>query len=359
MEQAKILAINPGSTSTKIALFQNGNCLFLKNIRHFMDEMLNFPNVISQYDFRKELILETLEEEGIQLDGIKIIMGRGGLTYPLKSGVYKVDDRMLVHVRKGVLGMHASNLGPLIAHALAKEIPGAEAFIADPVVTDELEEVARIAGHPRFERRSIFHALNQKAVSRLFARKKGVAYDSLNLIVAHMGGGVSVGVHSKGRVIDVNNALDGEGPFSPERSGTLPAGQLIEACFSGNFSEEEIRKMVTGEGGLVAYLQTNSMLEIEDQALEGDANSKLLIDAFCYQVSKAIGEMAPVLKGKIDAIILTGGIARSEWIVNEICERVSFLAPVEVFAGEDEMAAMALNAQLMLDGELIPMKYPH
>ncbi|HPS13184.1 MAG TPA: butyrate kinase, partial [Prolixibacteraceae bacterium] len=297
--------------------------------------------------------------EGIPLNDIRIIMGRGGLTYPLESGVYEVDDRMLTHVRKGVLGQHASNLGPMLSFSIAKEIPGARAFIADPVVTDELEPIARVSGHPRFERRSIFHALNHKAIARLYAKKISKNYRDLNLIVVHMGGGVSVGAHCKGRVIDVNNALDGEGPFSPERSGTLPVGQLIEACFCGNFTEEEMKRMVNGEGGMVAYLNTNSMIEITDYAEEGDQESLFYIDAFIYQVAKAVGEMATVLKGEVDAILLTGGIAYSPMIIQKLSERVGFIAAIEVFEGEDEIAAMAMNAEMMIKGELVPKKYPH
>jgi butyrate kinase len=359
MERKLILAINPGSTSTKIALFDGYNCLYEETIRHYLDDLMHYPTIVSQFDFRRDLIMGTLEMSGFDASQIAIVMGRGGLTYPLKSGVYEIDDRMLVHVRRGILGQHASNLGPLLAYSIAKDIPGAKAYIADPVVTDELDPIARIAGHPRFERLSIFHALNQKAVSRLYAQKIKRKYESLNLIVAHMGGGVSVGAHCCGRVIDVNNALDGDGPFSPERSGTLPAGQLISVCLSQTFSEEEIREMVTGEGGLVAYLQTNSMIDAEKMAAEGDSKAQLIIEAFAYQVSKSIGEMATVLKGKVDAIILTGGIAHSKTVVSMISERVGFIAPIEVNGGEDEMAAMALNANLMLAGELVPMKYPH
>jgi butyrate kinase len=359
MIKDKILVINPGSTSTKIAIFQEENCLIQETIRHFLDELVLYPTILSQFEYRKDIIIGTLELSGVDLSEVGIVMGRGGLTYPLKSGVYEVDDRMLVHVRKGVLGQHASNLGPLLAYSIAKEIPGAKAYIADPVVTDEMLPVARISGHPRFERRSIFHALNQKAVARLFARKMGKKYEEMNLIVAHMGGGVSVGAHRKGLVIDVNNALDGEGPFSPERSGTLPAGQLIEACFCGNFTEEEIKQMVTGNGGMVAYLNTNSMIDVEDMAESGDEAARLLLDGFVYQVSKSIGEMAAVLNGNVDAIILTGGIANSKAIVKGINQKVGFIANVEVSAGEDEMVAMAMNATLMLRGELNALKYPH
>ena len=355
----KILVINPGSTSTKIAVFQGEVCLMSQTIRHYLDDLIHYQSVIAQYEFRKDIIMGTLEMEGVNLSEIKIVMGRGGLTYPLESGIYEVDDRMLTHVRKGVLGQHASNLGPLLANAIAHDIEGAMAYIADPVVTDELLPIARISGHPRFERRSIFHALNQKAVARMYARSISKRYDELNLIVVHMGGGVSIGVHEKGRVVDVNNALDGEGPFSPERSGTLPVGQLIEACFSDNFTQEELRQMVVGEGGMVAYLKTNSMIDIERDAKNGNEEAVKLIEAFVYQVAKAVGEMSTVLCGQIDAILFTGGIAHSDQIIEQLKQRIQFLSKIVVFPGEDEMSAMALNARLMLSGELKSKKYPH
>ncbi|MDA3879951.1 MAG: butyrate kinase [Prolixibacteraceae bacterium] len=355
----KILVINPGSTSTKIAVFEGETCLFTKTIRHFIDDLIHYDSIIEQYEFRKDIILGTLELEKVDLSGISIIMGRGGLTYPLKSGIYEVDDRMLTHVRKGVWGQHASNLGPVLAHSIAKEITGAKAFIADPVVTDELEAVARFSGHPRFERRSIFHALNQKAVARLYARSINRKYNDLNLIVVHMGGGVSVGIHSGGKVIDVNNALDGEGPFSPERSGTLPVGQLIECCYCGNFTEDEIRRMVVGEGGITAYLNTNSMMDVEEAVQAGNTEYIKILDAFVYQVAKAIGEMSTVVNGSVDAIILTGGIAQSTIITDKIKEKVGFISQIVIRPGEDEMEAMALNACLMLKGELEVQKYPH
>lgn len=355
----KILVINPGSTSTKIAVFQGETCLMGQTIPHYLDDLIHYPTIIAQYEFRKDIIMGTLEIEGIDLSEIKVVMGRGGLTFPLKSGIYEVDDRMLTHVRKGVLGQHASNLGPILAQAIANEIEGAKAYIADPVVTDELLPVARFSGHPRFERRSIFHALNQKAVSRMYAHSISKKYNELNLIVVHMGGGVSIGAHEKGRVIDVNNALDGEGPFSPERSGTLPAGQLIEACFSDNFSKEEMIQMVVGEGGMVAYLKTNSMIDVVLSANNGNEQARLIIEAFVYQVAKAIAEMSAVLRGQIDAIILTGGIAHNNMIIEMLKDRIQFLANIIVYPGEDEMSAMALNARLMLSGELIAQKYPH
>ncbi len=354
----KILVINPGSTSTKIAVFENENSVFSLTIRHFIDELMFYPTIISQYEYRKDLILGNLEIENIDISDVSIVIGRGGLTYPLKSGIYEVDDRMLVHVRKGVLGQHASNLGPLLAYKIARDLNNAKAYIADPVVTDELMPVARYSGHPLFERRSIFHALNQKAVARLYAKSIHKRYENLNLIVVHMGGGVSIGAHQKGQAIDVNNALDGEGPFSPERSGTLPVGQLIENCFSGNFTQEQLEKIVVGEGGFMAYLQTNNIQELVNRS-KIDEDVKMLLEAFVYQVSKGIGEMSTVLSGEVDAIILTGGIAYNDSIVKSISKRVEFIGKIAVHPGEDEMAAMALNANLLLRGELKVLKYPH
>lgn len=353
----RILAINPGSTSTKFAVYFDSECVLNKTIRHPMDELMRYNNVVDQFDFRKGLIIETLVEEGIEVDFIKIIIGRGGLTYPLQSGVYRVNNLMLEHVRRGVLGHHASNLGPLLADYIALQIPNARAYVADPVVTDELSDVARIAGHPAFERRSIFHALNQKATARAHAKKTGCKYEELNLIVAHMGGGISVGAHQKGRVVDVNNAFDGEGPFSPERAGTLPVGQLIGLCFSGRYTEDQVRRMVVGEGGYVGYLGTNNAREVEKMAASGNLKARLIQDALCYQVAKMIGEMAVVLGGNVDSILLTGGLAFSASLVNAIRIKVDFLGPVFVYPGEDELQALAMNALLVANNELEVKEY--
>lgn len=322
-----------------------------------MDELMRYNNVVDQFDFRKGLIIDSLVEEGINVDSIKIIIGRGGLTYPLQSGVYKVNNRMLKHAREGVLGQHASNLGPLLSDYIALQIPGACAYIADPVVTDELSDVARIAGHPRFKRQSIFHALNQKATARLHAKKSGRNYEDMNLIVAHLGGGISVGAHQKGRVVDVNNGFDGEGPFSPERAGTLPVGQLIGICFSGRYTEDQIRRMVVGEGGYVGYLGTNDAREVEEMAAAGDAKARLIQEALYYQVAKFIGEMAVVLGGKVDAILLTGGMVYSKHLVKSIGSMVSFLGPVCDYPGEDELQALAMNALLVANKEVEVREY--
>lgn len=359
MSDIRILAINPGSTSTKFAVYFDGECKLKKTLRHSIEELSYYENIIDQFEFRKGLIIDSLVEEGFDVDKIKYIIGRGGLTYSLKSGVYLVNNRMLEHARAGIYGQHASNLGPLIADYIALQIPGARAFIADPVVTDELEEIARFSGHPAFDRRSIFHALNQKATARLHAKKIGRKYEELNLIVAHLGGGISVGAHCKGKVIDVNNALDGEGPFSPERSGTLPAGQLIDLCFSNKYQKDEIRRMVIGEGGYVAYLGTNDAMEVEKRAANGEELAIKIQDALGYQVAKAIGEMAVVLNGYIDAIILTGGLAYSKYLTHYITSKVEFISAVHVYPGEDELEALALNALRVATGEIEPLEYPN
>jgi butyrate kinase len=358
MEKQLILAINPGSTSTKIAVFDiYSNKIFQTNIKHSAEELAPYKSIVDQYEFRKRVVLETLKEAGIEINSIKVVVGRGGLIKPIPSGLYEVNEAMKEDLRKGVLGEHASNLGGLIADDIAKEIPGAKAFIADPVVVDEMDDIARISGHPRFQRISIFHALNQKAIARLHAKSQGKNYDDLNLIVAHLGGGISVGAHRKGRVVDVNQALDGEGPFSPERSGTLPVGALAKLCFSGEVTYDEVKKMITGKGGLVAYLGTNDALEVENRVKSGDAYAKLIYEAMAYQVSKEIGACATVLKGEVDAILITGGIAYDKIFVDWIKERVSFIAPVYVYPGEDEMQALAYNGISYLKGEITPKQY--
>lgn len=348
----RILVINPGSTSTKIAIFEGNKQIFIKNIKHDTEQLSVYKTIADQYEFREHAIIAELEAEKIDLHSIAIIMGRGGLIKPLRSGVYRINDLMLQHLREGYSGQHASNLGGLIADRIAKSIGLKEAYIADPVVVDEMEDIARISGHPLFERTSIFHALNQKAVARLYAKEHHRKYEDMNLIIVHMGGGVSVGAHCKGRVIDVNQALDGEGPFSPERSGTLPMNQFLDACFSGKYTKEDMHKMLVGKGGYVAYFGANDAYAVEQAAIAGDPKAELLEEAFAYQVAKQIGENAVVLKGEVDAIILTGGIAYGKPAVARIKRYVDWIAPVTVYPGEDEMAALALNANMILDGEV-------
>jgi butyrate kinase len=276
---------------------------------------------------------------------------------PISSGVYLVNEAMKLDLHEHPIKEHASNLGGLIADDIARALPNAKAYIADPVVVDELDEIARVAGHPLFKRISIFHALNQKAIARQHAKSIMKRYEDLNLIVVHMGGGITTGAHYKGRVIDVNQGLDGEGPFSPERSGTLPTGDLVRFCFSGQYTEKEVTKMVVGNGGIVAHLGTNSAYEAEQNAQNGDAKAKFILEAMAYQVAKSIGSMVPVLKGEVDAILLTGGVAHSKWITNLIIERVYKFAPVYIYPGEDEMRALAFNGLMVLKGEVEVKEY--
>lgn len=357
MESELLLAINPGSTSTKIAVFRNTKEIFLKNIKHSCEEIETFERITDQYEFRKNIILKELTDADIDVKSIQTVVGRGGLVKPIKSGVYEVNDALMNDLKVGVLGQHASNLGGLIANDIARSIPNARAFIADPVVVDELEDIARVSGHPEFERISIFHALNQKAIARQHARAVAQTYEALNLIVAHLGGGISVGAHCQGRVVDVNQALDGDGPFSPERTGSLPVGALVKMCFSGKYTEKQIKKMITGKGGLVAYLGTNDAYEVEKRALAGDEKARLIYEAMAYQVAKEIGAMSTVLKGKVDAILLTGGIAYGKPFVDNVTERIRHISPVYVYPGEDEMRALAMNGLMVMKGETEPLIY--
>jgi butyrate kinase len=353
----RILVINPGSTTTKIAIYDNSVCSLLKTLYHSISDLAPFKSINEQFEYRKNRIINELEHDRIDLASIQVVIGRGGLTYPLKSGVYYINELMVEHCRKGVMGEHASNLGSMIAYDIAKMNPGTIALMADPVVTDEMDDIARVSGHPLFKRISIFHALNQKATARQHARKLGKLYEELNLIVVHLGGGISVGAHHQGRVIDVNNALNGEGPFTPERSGTLPVAQLIELCFSGKYTKEELFTMISGEGGLVAYLGTNDVREVELAAKGGDKKAAFYLEAMTYQISKTIGEMATVLKGRVDGILITGGIAYNWNLMGQIRERVEFIAPVSVYAGQDELKALAMNALMVAREEIQALVY--
>lgn len=357
MENQRILAINPGSTSTKIAVYQGSKSIFLKNVKHSSEDLKPFPNIVDQFEFRKKIILQELKEAKIRIDLITAIVGRGGLVKPIESGVYEVNEQMIKDLHESKLGEHASNLGGLIANDIAKSLKGARAFIADPIVVDEMEDVARYAGHPKFTRHSIFHALNQKAIARKYSKSVDKPYEELNLIVAHLGGGISVGAHKKGRVIDVNNALDGDGPFSPERTGTLPCGQVAKLCFSGEYTHDEVKKMIKGEGGFVSYLGTNDAYEVEMKIKAGDKNAEEIHDAVGYQLGKEIASLSAVLKGKVDAIILTGGMAHDRIVVDYIKEMVTFIAPVVVYPGEDEMEALAMNGRMVMTNEIEPKIY--
>jgi len=357
MEIIRILAINPGSTSTKIAVFQNEEPVFIKNIKHNAEELRKFDKITDQFQFRKNIIIHELDNADLTEDHVKAVVGRGGLVQPIESGVYMVNEKMKHDLRNSPLGEHASNLGGLIADDIAQSLPDCKAYITNPVVVDELDDIARISGHPRFKRISIFHALNQKAVANEHAKSILKKYEDLNLIVVHLGGGITVGAHRKGRVIDVNQGLDGEGPFSPERSGTLPVGDLVRLCFSGEFTRNEIMKMIKGEGGMVAYLGTNNAYEVEKRVEKGDKEAELIYDAMSYQVSKSIGGMSAVLNGEVDGILITGGIAHDKWFVNRIVERVHRFGPVHIYPGEDEMKALAINVLRVIKGEIQPKRY--
>lgn len=346
----KLLIINPGSTSTKISVFEDEKEIFGETLRHSSEEIGKFKHIVDQQDFRTEIILKALKDNNIDIKELDAIVGRGGLLKPILSGTYKVNDVMLKDVKESVRGEHASNLGAIIANEIANSI-GKSAYIVDPVVVDELDEIARLSGIPELPRKSIFHALNQKAVAKRYAKENSKNYEDVNVIVAHMGGGVSVGAHRKGKIVDVNNALDGEGAFSPERSGGVPSGDLARMCFSGKYTLDEILKKITGKGGFVAYLDTNDARVVETAALEGDPKAKLIHDAMGYQVSKDIGAAAAVLNGQVDAIILTGGMAYGKPMVNLIKEKVSFIAPITVYPGEDEMLALAQGVIRVLSGE--------
>lgn len=350
MKNYRLLIINPGSTSTKIAVFDNENIICEETLRHSVDEISSYVKIYDQFEFRKNIILKALEKSNISIDSLDGVIGRGGLLRPIEGGTYEVNDKMLQDLREGYLGEHASNLGGIISYEIAKEI-NKKAFIVDPVVVDEMQDVARISGLKGIERKSIFHALNQKAVARRYANKLGKKYEDLNLIVAHLGGGVSVGAHEKGKVIDVANALDGEGPFSPERAGSLPVGDMIKLCYSGKYTQDEIKKMLTGKGGIVSYLETNDAREVEARIENGDKYAELIYYAMSYQVAKEIGACAAVLKGNVDGIIITGGIAYDKKFTTWIEERVKFIAEVTIYPGEDELTALAEGGLRVLRGE--------
>jgi butyrate kinase len=350
-----VLAINPGSTSTKVALFEDESPLMEETLRYDAADLSPFPHIADQYAFRRDSVLHWLEERGYDIQQLEAVVGRGGLFDPLESGTYQVNEAMLEEMREPGPREHASNLGVLIAQEIAGRA-GVPAFTVDPVSVDEFDEVARISGLAEVPRRSLSHALNIKAVGRRAAAKMGRRYAEMDLVIAHLGGGISVTAHRRGRMIDVNNALDA-GPFSPERCGTLPLTDLIEMCYSGRFSKGELKKHLIGRGGLVSHLGTNSAIAVEERVAAGDAHALLVARAMAYQIAKEIGAMATVLCGKVDAIVLTGGVAHWPDLVGWIRERVEFIAPVLVFAGEDEMLALAQGALRVLRGEETAKEY--
>lgn len=345
----RFLVINPGSTSTKIAVYDNEEPLFIEVLRHPMEEVKKYDTIYDQFAFRRDVILNTIKEKEIPFESFDAIIGRGGNMKPVKGGTYKVNPAMVEDLKVGVMGQHASNLGGVIAFEIANKL-GLNAYVVDPVVVDEFEDMARFSGHPDIQRKAKDHPLNQKAVARQAAAELGGEYKDFNFLVAHMGGGISVGVHKKGKIIDVNNALNGDGPFSPERAGGLPVSSVMDLCYSGKYTYEELRKKFVGNGGLVAYLGTNDGREVKKMIAAGDKYAEQVYQAMAYQVAKEIGAGATVLKGQVDGILLTGGVAYDELFVSWLKERIEFIAPVKVYPGEFEMIALAQGVLRVLTG---------
>ena len=345
-----ILIINPGSTSTKIGVYEDEKQIFEETLRHPTEEIAKYASIIDQKDFRKEVILNVLKEKNFDINTLDVVVGRGGLLKPIPGGTYAVTDDLLEDLKIGKQGQHASNLGGILAKEIGDSV-GVPSYIVDPVVVDELEPVARYSGMPELPRRSIFHALNQKAVAKRYAKEIGKSYDALSLIVIHMGGGVSVGAHKNGKVVDVNNILDGEGAFSPERAGTVPVGDLIKLCYSGKYTEREIYKKICGNGGFNGYMGTNDMRDLMKMKEEGNQDAANLIDAFHYQIAKDAGAMAAVLDGKVDQIICTGGIAYNAETIDALKAKLGFIADFTVYPGEDELLALAQGALRVMNGE--------
>ncbi len=354
MISKEILVIYPESETTKIAIYRGNNIIFLKTIRHKAEELVVFKNIIEQIEYRYQSINNELIDNEMNIGAIEAVVARGGLIKPLKkAGVYLVNDEMVEDLKKGFQGMHETNLGGILADKFAKNFPNAKAFLADPVVVDELDDLARVTGHPLFTRKSIFHALNQKYVARKYAKSNAKCYDDLRLVVAHVGGGgISIGAHKRGRVVDVNQAFDGGGPFSLTRTGSLPVGKLIEICFSGKYTESEIRRMVTSEGGLKAYLGTSNIHEINERIENGDSEAEFYAKAMGYQIAKYIGAACAALDFNVDAIILSGQIFTYNRFTEYISFKVQKIAPIAVFSGVNDMDALAMNAFLAIQGEI-------
>ncbi|MCX6243701.1 MAG: butyrate kinase [Bacteroidetes bacterium] len=347
-----ILVVNPKDQETQIAVYDNYKLKYMIARKHSPEELAGFNTIYDQVPFRKDIVMRELNNNQFSLEEVKIVISRGGLLHPVQSGVYEVNEQLKRDLIHSPVGEDIINIGGLLADAVGAEIPGARAMIADPTVVDELQDVARITGAPGILRKSIFHALNQKAVANLHAETHKQRYEELNLIIAHMGNGTTVGAHRKGRVIDVNQGFAGDGPFSLVRAGTLPLGDVVELCFSGTKSKEEIECLFTHCGGLNGLLGTTSMNEIEMRIKNGDENAKLVVEAMAYQVAKSIGEMFAVLKGEVDAILITGDLAYNDLVVRVILDHVEKFAPTYIYAGDNEVKAMAANAVRVIKGTM-------
>ncbi|MTI68497.1 MAG: butyrate kinase [Firmicutes bacterium] len=349
MEKKYILVINPGSTSTKVAIFSERENVITHKIEHMSEDLEKYDNIIEQYQYRLDLIMNWLKENNIKTDSLKAVVGRGGLLRPMPGGTYEVTDKMLEDLKVGIQGEHASNLGGILAKGIADK-EGIKSFIVDPVAVDEFEDVARISGMKEIKRRSLLHALNIKAVCHRYAEENNKNLEDINLVVGHLGGGISVAPVNKGDIIDVNNANE-MGPFSPERTGELPVGDLVKMCFSGEYTLKEIKTKIKGKGGLVGYLNTNNAKEVQDRIEAGDKKAKLIFDAMAYQIGKEIGKMSVVLEGKVDGIILTGGVAHSKMLTSNIEKMVKFIAPLTIYPGEDELEALNEGVLRVLGGQ--------
>ena len=353
----KILAINPSSLSTNVSVYHDNKTVFLKDIKHNAEELSKFDKITDQHTIRKQQIIEELIAAGFALDEFNIVISRGGLLKPMESGVYRVNEAMIKAIQHP-MAEHVTNLGGYIAKEIAELIGnGVEAFVVDPSCVDEFDAIARLSGLPQLPRRSFLHTMSQKSIARRFSTEFHKKYEDINLIVTHMGSGITVGAHHKGKIIETNNGLDGDGPFSPERAGTLPSGQLVDLCFSGKYTQAGIKKLLTGNGGMSAYLGTNNAMEVESRIQNGDEDANLVYTAMAYQVAQSIGAMATVLKGEVDAILLTGGLAHSKLFTNMIIERVSFISKVYIYPGEDEMHALSMNGLMLLKGEIQAKEY--
>ncbi|MCK9421573.1 MAG: butyrate kinase [Bacteroidales bacterium] len=357
MTPFNILVVNPKDFLTQIAVYQNYKLLYMISRKHSADELESFRTIYDQVQFRKEIVIRELKNNDFSLDELRIVISRGGLIKPVRSGVYKVNELLKRDLIHSPVGEDIINIGGLLADAIAAEVPGTSAMIADPTVVDELQDVARITGSPEIHRKSIFHALNQKAVAKMHAETHKMRYEEMNLIVVHMGNGTTVGAHRKGRVVDVNQGFEGDGPFSMVRSGTLPLGDVVKMCFSGKKTLEEMLCLLTHCAGVNAHLGTMDINEIEYRIHEGDTHAKIIMEAMAYQVSKCIGEMFAVLKGEVDAILITGDLAHSQFVVRNIIDNVEKFAPIFLYAGDNEIQSMASNALRVLKGEMEVQEY--
>jgi len=353
-----ILVIYPEVDITKIAVYRNTSLIFLKSIRHKTEDLASFTDVIDQLDYRTNLIMQEMNNNQIEMGDIAIVMARGGLIKPVKSGIYQVNEAMIKDLTNGVMGRHATNLGGLIGDKIASLLPDAKAYLADPVVVDELEPIAKVSGLPQIERSSIFHALNHKNVSREYAKSINRKYEDLNLVVAYIGsGGVSVGAHHNGKVVDVNQAFDGDGPFSMTRCGGLPVGQVIDLCYSGKYTHAEMRSIVTEKGGILAYLGTKSLSKVLSMIDEGDEQATFIFDAMAYQIAKEIGAMSTVLECNVDGILVMGAILNSKFFTAQLTRRIEKIAPVSIYPIVNDLDSLAMNGVSIIRGDVQVLEY--